>query len=330
MTNAIVSLGLVFFAVALLAGVLLVPTAFVAGTVFHVWGTSSTLECFAEALRRVFAGGLRRRVMRAVNRQSYVGVDRSRQICPYLVVSVAPGDVPILTGPGGDLSSVATDAVKGYIRNAKAQGWASDTAPQLAIVPEEWLRRGSARVRPVSGQEFIDLWREMVAWDQTAQDDLIAPAPVPAAAPVPEPAPTTRVDRDAEHRVTQRLSDADVVTATVVDPAYAVTMSSASARIVLADAQGAQHPISSPSVLIGRGPKCGVQLDGADVSREHVDVYFQEGTWWLRDRGSRNGTTVDGREVKGAGPVPLTMGSQIVLGGENAGEKLTISSLVEL
>ena len=83
-------------------------------------------------------------------------------------------------------------------------------------------------------------------------------------------------------------------------------------------------------MLIGRGRECGVRLDSADVSREHVNVYFQEGTWWLRDRGSRNGTTVDGREVKGAGPVRLTSGSQIVLGGAKAGEKLTIASLVEL
>ncbi len=326
MTNSIVSLGLLFFALALLAGVLLVPIAFLAGNVFHVWGTSSTLEWFAEAFRRVFAGGLRRRVMRAVNRQSHVGVDKSRRTCPYLAVSVAPGDVTTLTGPGGDLSSVATDAVKGYVRNAKAQGRASDSVPQLAIVPEEWLRRGSVRVRPVSGQEFIELWREMVAWDQVADDDRVAPAPAPA----PVPASATRVDHGTEQIVTQRMSDGDVATAAAVDPAHAVTMSAESARIVLADAHGGQHPISSQSVLIGRGRECGVMLDSADVSREHVNVYFQEGTWWLRDRGSRNGTTVDGQEVRGAGPVRLRSGSQIVLGGEKAGEKLTIASLVEL
>lgn len=326
MTNSIVALSLMFFAVALLTGVLLVPVAFLAGNVFHVWGTSSTLEWFAEAFRRVFAGGLRRRVMRAVNRQTHVGVDRSRRTCPYLAVSVAPGDVTTLTGAGGDLSSVATDAVKGYVRNAKAQGSASDAVPQVAIVPEEWLRRGSLRVRPVTGQEFIELWREMVAWDQAANDNQIAPTPMPE----PAPSSVTRVDQGTEHIVTQQLSDGDFATAPAFDPAYAVTMVAESARIVLADAHGAQHPISSPSVLIGRGRECGIRLDSADVSREHVNVYFQEGTWWLRDRGSRNGTTVDGREVKGAGPVRLTSESQIVLGGENAGEKLTVAGLVEL
>jgi len=326
MTTSIVSLALMFFALALLAGVLLVPIALLAGNVFHLWGTSSALEWSAEAFRRVFAGGLRRRVMRAVNRQSHVGVDRSRRTCPYIAVSVAPADVTLLTGPGGDLAGVAADAVKGYLRNAKAQGRASDAVPQVVIVPEEWLRRGSLRVRPVTGQEFIELSLEMVAWDQAGTDDLIAPEP--ASAPS-APLSPNRVDHGTEHLVTQRLSDSDAATAAAFAPESAVTMPAESARIVLADAQGKRHSISSQSVLVGRGRECGVRLASADVSREHVNVYFQEGTWWLRDRGSRNGTTVDGQQVGGAGPVRLRMGSQIVLGGEKAGAKLTIASLVE-
>lgn len=324
MTNSILSFGLLFFAVALLAGVLLVPVAFLAGNVFHVWGTSSTLEWISEAFLRVFTGGLRRRFMRAVNRQSHVGVDKSRRTCPYLAVSVSPGDVTPLTGLGGALSCVAADAVKGYARYARAQGWACDSVPQLAIVPEEWLRRGSVKVRPVSGQEFIDLWREMVACDEAAKEDRIAPAPALA------PASATRVDHGTEQILTQWLSDGDVATAAAVDPANALTMPAESVRIVLADAQGGQHPISSESVLIGRSRECGVRLESAEVSREHVNVYFQEGRWWLRDRGSRNGTTVDGQQVRGTGPVRLSSGSQIVLGGEKAGEKLTIASLAEL
>lgn len=329
MTYSIVSFGLMFFAVVLLAGALLVPVALLAGSVFHVWGTSSTLEWLVEGFRRLFAGCLRRRVMRAVNRQSHVGLDKSRRTCPHLAVSVAPGDVRTLTGLGGDLSSVATDAARGYVRNARAQGRASDSAPQVVIVPEGWLRRGSVRVRPVAGQEFIELWREMVAWDVAVMDDRIAPAPCPAA----------HVGHSAVSFPTKLLSDDDVATVTVrgsdavtaaFDPAHALTMPAESTRIVLADAHGGQHPVSSGSVLIGRGRERGLRLDSADVSREHVDVYFQEGTWWLRDRGSLNGTRVDGQEVRGAGPMRLRAGSQIVLGGEKAGEKLTIASLVEV
>ena len=79
MTNSIISLGVVLFAFAMLTGVLLAPIAFLAGSVFHGWGTSSTLEWSAEAVRRVFAGSVRRQLMRKVNRQSHIGVDKSRQ-----------------------------------------------------------------------------------------------------------------------------------------------------------------------------------------------------------------------------------------------------------
>ncbi len=330
MANSIVSLVLVLFAVVLTAGVLLVPVAFVAGNVFHVWGTNSVLDWLSEAFLRVFSGTLRRRLMRVINRQRSVGVDKSRRTHPYLAVSVSPADVRTLTGPGGDLAGLASDAVKGYARHARSQGWTAGTLPQIAVLPEELLRRGSVRVRPVSRKEFIELWREMTAWDEAADDDQAVPAP--------SPVPTTRVDDGSERFRTQRLSDVDVVTVQVkpseavteaLGSAEAVTMLAESVRIVLRDAHGGQHPISSESMLIGRGRECGIRLESAEVSREHVGVYFQEGLWWLRDRGSRNGTTVDGRQIKGTGPVQLRKGSQIVLGGEKAGEKLMIAEAEE-
>ena len=315
MTTSIFSFGLLFFALALLAVVLLMPVAIVAGNVFHAWGTNSTVDWLAEGFRRVFTGSLRRRLMRKVNGQSLVNVDGSRQAYPYLAVTVAPDDAASLTGPGGSLSGVASAAANGYARHAKAEGWMWETAPRVAIFADESLRRGNVRVRAVQREEFLELGRTMAATDHEVP---VTPAPTPATA--------TRVDDCA---ATQRLVDRDVITAVAQDPAYAVTMPAASAHIVLTDARGAEHPISTPSVLIGRGRECGVRFNSAEVSREHVDVYFQKGTWWLRDRGSRNGTTVDGREVKGAGPVRLAAGSQIVL-GKKAGESLTIASLVEL
>ncbi len=327
MTHSIVSLVLLLFAVSLAAGVLLVPVAFVAGNVFHMWGTNSVPEWLSEAFLRVFSGTLRRRLMRLINSQSSVGVDKSRRTYPYLAVSVSPADVRTLTGPGGDLEELASDAVKGYARNARAQGWTSG-AMQIAVVPDELLRRGSVKVRPVSGPEFIEVRREMAAWDEPADDDQLVRAPAPSA----------WVGDSAERFHTKRLSDDDVVTTAMrpseavteaFDSADAVTMPVDSVRILLDDAHGRHHPITSESVLIGRGPECSVRLERAEVSREHVSVYFQEGMWWLRDRGSRNGTAVDGMRVKGTGPVRLRKGSQIVLGSEKAGEQLTIAELEE-
>ena len=110
---------------------------------------------------------------------------------------------------------MAADAAKGYPRSAEAQSRASDAVPQVAIVPDESLRRGTIHVRPVAGQVFIGLWREMVAWDQAAKDDELALASEP---------------------VTQRLSNGEAASATAFDPAHAVTMP-AVGRIVLADAR---------------------------------------------------------------------------------------------
>lgn len=316
MTTSILSFSLFFFALALLTSVLVGSVAVLAGNVFHAWGTNSTMEWLVEAGRRVFIGSLRRRVMRKVNSQSLVNVDGSRQAYPYLAVTVAPDDVAALTGPGCSTAGVASAAANGYARHAKAEGWSWETTPQVVVVADEALRRGNVRVRPVRREEFLELGREMTATHQEA-----------SAASVPPTATAMLVD---DHVATQRVTDRDIVTAVAHTRADAMTMPAMSAPLVLTDARGAQHMISTPSVLIGRGRECGVRFDNADVSREHVDVYFQEGTWWLRDRGSRNGTTVDDREVKGAGPVHLSAGSQIVLGGSKAGESLTIASLMKL
>ncbi|KRA37926.1 MULTISPECIES: FHA domain-containing protein [unclassified Nocardioides] len=329
MTYSIVSFSLIVFAVALMAIVLMVPIAFLAGNVFHVWGTSSALDWIAELFLRVFVGGLRRRFMRAVNGQSQVGVDKSRRTYPYLAASVSPGDVEALTGRGGALSSVSSDAAKGYARYAKARGWLSDAQPQVVVVPEDWLRRGSVKVRPVSGHEFIELWREMATWDESPRSEQ----------PMPEWAPDS--SKLAVHGTAQshtmRLADDAIATVAAgpvgvlteaPDSASAFTTPMKVARIVLADGRGGQHPVDSPSVLIGRSRECGIRLEGAEVSREHLNVYVEQGTWWLRDSGSRNGTTVDGQPVRGPEPVRLRAGSNIVLGSKKSGETLTIASLV--
>jgi hypothetical protein len=321
MTYTLVSLVLFLLAVLLLTSVLLVPVAVLAGNVLHVWGTASMWEWISEALRRVFVGGVRRRFMRAVNAQRDIAVDRSRRTCAHIAVSISMADVPALAGPGGDLARVAVDAARGYLRYARANGLNCDVLPQVVVVPEEWRRRGSVRARPVPGPEFAALRREMLAWAQD-RDELDLPPAV-----MRDLEPGTLLLPDAAATVAVRPAE----TATeVFDQVGAVAKASPAPRLVLTDTLGTRHPVSSKSVIIGRGHDCGVRFDSPEVSREHVNVYFQEGTWWLRDRGSRNGTTVDGRQVRGSGPVRLHSGSRIVLGSAAAGEKLTIAGLGEL
>ncbi|WP_175439222.1 DUF1707 and FHA domain-containing protein [Streptomyces vilmorinianum] len=55
------------------------------------------------------------------------------------------------------------------------------------------------------------------------------------------------------------------------------------------------HPLR-----IGRDPANGLRLSHETVSRLHAELSLQGGLWVLRDLGSTNGTTVNGRRVTGA------------------------------
>jgi pSer/pThr/pTyr-binding forkhead associated (FHA) protein len=49
---------------------------------------------------------------------------------------------------------------------------------------------------------------------------------------------------------------------------------------------------------IGRDRVCDVEIFGdPSVSRQHAEVSFHDGSWWLRDLDSTNGTYVDDRRI---------------------------------
>ncbi|MCZ9342308.1 FHA domain-containing protein, partial [Streptomyces sp. TRM76130] len=60
------------------------------------------------------------------------------------------------------------------------------------------------------------------------------------------------------------------------------------------------HPATGHPLRIGRDPGSGLRLNHETVSRAHADLTRQGGMWVLRDLGSTNGTTVNGRRVVGA------------------------------
>ncbi len=53
-------------------------------------------------------------------------------------------------------------------------------------------------------------------------------------------------------------------------------------------------------VNIGRGKSADVSLDNAAVSREHASFEMKDGKQLLTDLGSKNGTLVNGRKIKGS------------------------------
>ncbi|MFJ5995351.1 FHA domain-containing protein [Streptomyces sp. NPDC092370] len=63
------------------------------------------------------------------------------------------------------------------------------------------------------------------------------------------------------------------------------------------------HPSHGHPLRIGRDPASGLRLNHETVSRVHAELRHQGGLWVLRDLGSTNGTTVNGRRVVGAAVV---------------------------
>ncbi|MBT3149986.1 FHA domain-containing protein [Streptomyces sp. CHD11] len=75
------------------------------------------------------------------------------------------------------------------------------------------------------------------------------------------------------------------------------------------------QPAAGHPLRIGRDPASGLRISHETVSRVHAELRHQGGLWVLRDLGSTNGTTVNGRRVVGAAVV--REGDQIGFGQIN-------------
>jgi hypothetical protein len=56
-------------------------------------------------------------------------------------------------------------------------------------------------------------------------------------------------------------------------------------------------PLKKEEMTVGRRPTCDIQLDFENVSSKHCILRFHQGVWNVRDLGSTNGTTVNGRKI---------------------------------
>jgi hypothetical protein len=65
------------------------------------------------------------------------------------------------------------------------------------------------------------------------------------------------------------------------------------------------------ALLIGRASSCDIALSDQTVSRRHAQLLFRDGAWIVNDLASRNGVTVNGRQV---GRCQLRPGDRLGLG----------------
>ena len=67
-----------------------------------------------------------------------------------------------------------------------------------------------------------------------------------------------------------------------------------------------------PVTRLGRSEENTIVLDDTFVSAEHAVILQRDGTWWLADRGSTNGTAVNEQPVHGE--VGLVVGDVVAIG----------------
>jgi pSer/pThr/pTyr-binding forkhead associated (FHA) protein len=74
---------------------------------------------------------------------------------------------------------------------------------------------------------------------------------------------------------------------------------------------GSVFPLQ-PVTSIGRSPTNTVVIPDSYASSYHALLTWRESHWWLEDRDSRNGTTLNGKRVDA--PMLVTAGDQITIG----------------
>lgn len=73
-------------------------------------------------------------------------------------------------------------------------------------------------------------------------------------------------------------------------------------------------PLVDASTVVGRDPVNQVVIDHPTVSRRHVELLVSDSQWFVKDLGSRNGTSLNGEQL-GTEPERLAHGAELRLGG---------------
>jgi predicted component of type VI protein secretion system len=87
------------------------------------------------------------------------------------------------------------------------------------------------------------------------------------------------------------------------------------AEIWLTFADGSEHELKD-GVSIGRDTKNDLVMESAAISREHAALNFRDGRWYVEDRGSFNGTYLNGTRVVPGTPLALRHADRISIGTE--------------
>ena len=88
--------------------------------------------------------------------------------------------------------------------------------------------------------------------------------------------------------------------------------------LVVLNAKGgkvATHQLDSEQLQIGRADACQLKLDDTYASQFHARVYQRDGSWFVEDLGSTNGTYLNQRRI--TSPAELRAGDKLRVGKTN-------------
>jgi pSer/pThr/pTyr-binding forkhead associated (FHA) protein len=80
-------------------------------------------------------------------------------------------------------------------------------------------------------------------------------------------------------------------------------------------ANGEEHELKE-SLTIGRDTANDLTFESPTVSRAHAALNLKDGRWYLEDRGSFNGTFLNGTRLQPGRPLPLRHADRIAVGSE--------------
>lgn len=202
---------------------------------------------------------------------------------------------------------------------ARFERLGADLSAELAAVvtatamEEDWRLRGNVAVLIEPGED-VGVGR----YELAARVESTGRRPQPPAPPAPSgPSPTPDDDPD---KVTRDGSSDSGTTPSAHDAAPdatqllgATTPGPSSPRAALRVVSGGTPTVVrlQGRTVAGRAPSCAVPLEDSSVSREHAAFVRRDGTWWVVDLGSTNGTAVNDRT---AAEHELSDGDRVRLG----------------
>jgi hypothetical protein len=110
-----------------------------------------------------------------------------------------------------------------------------------------------------------------------------------------------------------RPSQVSSVRATPVEPSETRPVPREIHALVLDN--GTRFELANDKYSIGRQTTCDIVIADHNVSRVHAEIKIVQGTWRIDDRGSTNGTRINGTLI--VEPTPLASGDAIAFGAVN-------------